>query len=61
MTKVKETNQLQTAMKQIVSEKRRCAEIQMLLDTGLTVDRKDIKWLLDQVHKAIQDKQHEIF
>ena len=61
MTRVKETLQLKAGLRQIEVEKQRCAEIKMLLDTGLTVDRKDIKWLLDQVHAAIQDKQHEIF
>jgi len=61
MTKVKETLQLKAGLRQIEAEKQRCAEIKMLLDTGLTVDRKDIGWLLDQVHAAIQDKQHEIF
>lgn len=61
MTKVKETLRLQAGLCQLEAEKHRCAEIQGLLDNGLTVDRKDIKWLLDKVHEGLQDKQHEIF
>ena len=61
MTKVKETDKLKEGLRIIAEEKHRLADIQMLLDAGLTVDRKDIKWLLEKAHEALQDKQHEIF